>query len=112
MKKLVRNPISHTRGRLFAPARHWVVGNILGSDLVSGDLSLATTVSKYKGPSPPWGSHPYGLFLFKQPAAVVHYPTLPSPLGIYNWDYDAFISQFRLQLVASNWHVTQHMEPR
>ena len=95
-----------------APARHWVVGNILGSHLASGDLSAATTVSKFKGPSPPWGSHPYGLFLFKQAAAAVPYPTLPSPLGIYNWDYDAFISQHQLSLVASNWHVTQHMEPR
>ena len=95
-----------------APARHWVVGNIDASMLASGDLSNATAVSKFKGPSPPWGSHPYGLFLFSQPAAAINYPTLPSPLGIYNWDYDAFITQYRLSLVASNFHITQHMEPR
>ena len=29
-----------------------------------------------------------------------------------NWDYDAFISEYNLQLVASNWHVTQHFDPR
>ena len=30
-----------------APARHWVVGNIKGSDLRTGNLSTATTVSAY-----------------------------------------------------------------
>ena len=40
-----------------APVRHWVVGNILGSDLMAGSPFNATTVSPFHGPSPPSGSH-------------------------------------------------------
>lgn len=95
-----------------APARHWVVGNIPGEDLRSGDLSKATTVSAYKGPSPPWGSHRYGQFLFEQPG-LIEYETLPSPKGIYNWGYDQFIANYSLgKPVATNYHMTQHMDPR
>jgi len=96
-----------------APARHWVVGNIKGEDLAVGELSPpATTVSAYKGPSPPWGSHRYGQFLFKQ-KGLIDFETLPSPTGIYNWDYDAFIAKYDLgKPVASNFHMTQHMPPR
>ena len=51
-----------------APVRHWVVGNIDGQSLSMGvDQSWsAVTVSPFKGPSPPWGSHRYGFFLFRQ----------------------------------------------
>ena len=97
-----------------APARHWVVGNINGTALRAGDLSAATTVSAYKGPSPPWGSHRYGQFLFEQPGtAKLEFETLPSPDGIYNWDHAAFIARYGLGApVASNFHMTQHMDPR
>ena len=78
-----------------APARHWVVGNIKGSDLRTGDLSTATTVSAYKGPSPPWGSHRYGQFLFEQPSKL-DYEILPSPSGIYNWDYAKWVEEYGL----------------
>merc|ERR1711934_525032 len=80
-----------------APARHWVVGNINADMLRSGNLSNATTVSAFKGPSPPWGSHPYGQFLFRQKGEKkVDFETLPSPLGIYNWDYATFIEKYEL----------------
>jgi hypothetical protein len=98
-----------------APARHWLVGNIPGKDLqVGGSLSDATTVSKFKGPSPPWGSHPYGQFLYEQPSKQpIDFPTLPSPTGIYNWDVVGFVSKYGLgHPVATNWHVTQHADPR
>jgi len=96
-----------------APARHWVAGNIDADMLKTGDLSKATQVSAYKGPSPPWGSHRYGQFLFKQSAGQVNFKTLPSPLGIYTWDYQAFIAEYNLgSPVASNFHMTQHMDPR
>ena len=29
-----------------------------------------------------------------------------------NWDYETFVSEYNLELVASNWHVTQHFDPR
>ena len=49
-----------------APVRHWVVGNIDGLSLQLGDLAASETVSPFKGPSPPYGSHRYGFFLFRQ----------------------------------------------
>ncbi|KAK3243885.1 hypothetical protein CYMTET_46483 [Cymbomonas tetramitiformis] len=97
-----------------APARHWVVGNIEVAMLKTGNLSAATTVSAFKGPSPPFGSHPYAQFLFKQSGTKkIDFTRLPSPTGIYNWDILGFLSQYRLEdIVAYNWHVTQHTEPR
>ena len=32
--------------------------------------------------------------------------------SIVNWNYQAFIFEYNLELVASNWHITQHFEPR
>ena len=32
--------------------------------------------------------------------------------SITNWNYQAFIFEYNLQLFASNWHITQHFEPR
>ena len=98
---------------------HWVhcvahgkISLTFGRDLAAGSLGNATTVSAYKGPSPPWGSHRYGQFLFAQPGRV-DFEKLPSPTGIYNWDYDAFIARYGLgKPVASNFHMTQHMAPR
>merc|ERR1719337_823610 len=79
-----------------APARHWVVGNIDEDMLKSGDFTGATTVSAFKGPSPPWGSHPYHLLLYHQRNGKVDFKTLPSPSGIYNWDFADFNTQYQL----------------
>ena len=50
-----------------APVRHWVLGNIDGLSLQLGVIPDASvTVSSFKGPSPPYGSHRYGFFLFRQ----------------------------------------------
>ena len=50
-----------------APVRHWVLGNIDGLSLQLGVIPDASvTVSPFKGPSPPYGSHRYGFFLFRQ----------------------------------------------
>jgi hypothetical protein len=97
-----------------APARHWVAGNIPGIGLKFGDLIAGDTVSKFKGPSPPWGSHPYSQLLFKQNSTQrINFTTLPSPSDIYNWDFMAFAAQYGLgKPVANNWHVTQHADPR
>ena len=32
--------------------------------------------------------------------------------SLVNWNYQAFIFEYNLELVASNWHITQHFEPR
>ena len=43
------------------------MGNIDGLSLQLGVIPDASvTVSSFKGPSPPYGSHRYGFFLFRQ----------------------------------------------
>ena len=32
--------------------------------------------------------------------------------SIINWNYEEFISEYNLALVTSNWHITQHFDPR
>ena len=32
--------------------------------------------------------------------------------SIVNWNYEEFISEYNLALVTSNWHITQHFDPR
>jgi len=47
---------------------HWLVINIPGNSLRTGDLNEGTTLLSYKGPSPPSGSgqHKYTFELYKQ----------------------------------------------
>ena len=47
---------------------HWLVINIPGNSLITGDLNKGTTLLSYKGPSPPSGSgeHIYTFELYKQ----------------------------------------------
>eukprot|EP00811_Abedinium_folium_P000960 NODE_10880_length_1323_cov_4.286789.p1 GENE.NODE_10880_length_1323_cov_4.286789~~NODE_10880_length_1323_cov_4.286789.p1 ORF type:complete len:388 (-),score=108.02 NODE_10880_length_1323_cov_4.286789:89-1252(-) len=102
----VTTPGSH------APVRHWVAGNIPGGDLRAGDLSGATTVSAFKGPSPPLGSHRYGQWLFSQHSQKIDYVALDDNARV-NWDYEDFIAKHGLgEAVAMNWHVVQYMAPR
>jgi len=96
----------------YAPVRHWVIGNLDSESLVTGNFSTGFTVSDFHGPSPPYGSHRYGQFLFKQPTKL-EYTKISSPV-ITNWDYKQFLGHYGIggKLVASNWHVTEHAEPR
>jgi len=102
----VTTPGSH------ATVRHWVVGNLDAAALHSGDFSSGTVVSPFVGPSPPYGSHRYGQFLFEQFQKMEFSDLAGKP--ITNWDYKGFMGQYGLgdQLVASNWHVTEHAPPR
>jgi len=95
-----------------APVRHWVVGNLDASMLKSGDFKGASTVSAFVGPSPPYGSHRYGQYLFKQSSRIEFVP-FKSGASIVDWDYGTFITNNSLiGPVATNWHVTQFAEPR
>jgi len=95
-----------------APVRHWVVGNIDSTMLMTGDFAGANTLSKFVGPSPPYGSHRYGQYLFRQPAGTIDYQPIEAG-GITNWDYGSFVANHSLGTpVASNWHVTQQAPPR
>ena len=95
-----------------APVRHWVVGNIFADDLANGDFQWATVISPFHGPSPPWGSHRYGLFLFAQPYAdPMPYKTYNASAPITGWNYTNWIKAHKLGApVASNWHVTMHTD--
>ena len=88
----------------YSPIRHWLVGNVQGSDLKEGSLGQADTLSKYHPPGPPAGTgyHRYGQFLFKQPGAKIAFKPVPS--SIAKWNYTAFIQEYSLgQKVASNY---------
>lgn len=95
-----------------APVRHWAVGNIAGCDLhAAADLAaVATTISPFKPPGPPVGSHRYGFFLFEQPSLDLDFETFPDK-G-YQWDFRAYLLTYGFGLlpVAANWHVTQHTD--
>mmetsp|Transcript_4673 Transcript_4673/g.13062 ORF Transcript_4673/g.13062 Transcript_4673/m.13062 type:complete len:425 (-) Transcript_4673:243-1517(-) len=95
-----------------APVRHWVVGNLDRQSLVTGNFSTGFSLTDFKGPSPPWGSHRYGQFLYKQPKKL-EYTKISNPSRT-NWDYKRFLGYYALadKLVASNWHVTQHAAHR
>ena len=118
------------------------MGNIDGLSLQLGDLAASVTVSPFKGPSPPYGSHRYGFFLFRQfegmygnikskrsiiisqeltffkffKGKMVDWEPLKTQWeqdnSLTNWNYQAFIFEYNLQLFSSNWHLTQHFEPR
>jgi phosphatidylethanolamine-binding protein (PEBP) family uncharacterized protein len=95
-----------------APVRHWVVGNLNQAMLITGNFDRATTVSHFVGPSPPYGSHRYGQYLFEQ-AASIKYQPFAATASITDWDYGTFITNNSLVgPVASNWHVTQYAQSR
>jgi phosphatidylethanolamine-binding protein (PEBP) family uncharacterized protein len=95
-----------------APVRHWVVGNLDAASLRTGDFSSATTVSPFVGPSPPYGSHRYGQFLFEQ-LKKFHFEDFTGKSTV-QWDYKGFLGKYALgdKPVASNWHITEHALPR
>jgi len=95
-----------------APVRHWVVGTLNATALHTGDFTSAATVSPFVGPSPPYGSHRYGQFLFKQ-LEQLDFEDLTG-LPITQWDYKGFLGRYALadRFVASNWHITAHAAPR
>eukprot|EP00750_Incisomonas_marina_P004513 INCI13477.27.p1 GENE.INCI13477.27~~INCI13477.27.p1 ORF type:complete len:217 (+),score=31.07 INCI13477.27:84-734(+) len=95
-----------------APVRHWIQANVLGSDLAIGTLGEGSDeVAAFRGPSPPAGSHRYGQFVFRQAAKQEFVPFNSSAPPI-NFDYGAWLKENNLtDLVASNWHITQHTDP-
>ncbi|KAF0504534.1 protein D2-like isoform X1 [Gigaspora margarita] len=78
--------------------RHWVVGNI-PSD---GNLSEATNLDSYQGPSPPPGSghHRYVFLLYRQQDLHV-YPQLDNEKR-NNFKARQFAEQYGLKLISAN----------
>jgi len=94
-----------------APVRHWVIGNLDATALRTGNFATGTTISPFVGPSPPYGSHRYGQFLFEQ----FEHMNFEDYTGkaIAQWDYKRFLGKYGFSSpVASNWHITAHADPR
>jgi len=91
--------------------RHWIQGNIPGSDLVDAFAGLqGDVVSPFHGPSPPAGSHRYGQFLFEQDSKQA-FVAFNATASIVQFDYASWLAQNKLtRLVASNWHITKHSD--
>lgn len=96
-----------------APIRHWLVVNIPGDALASGDVGggpeggpmegQGTALSEYRQPHPPNGTgyHRYAQFLFEQPHVNIHDYSVN--VSIAHFHYWEFISQYGLgQKIRSN----------
>ncbi|KAI1900796.1 hypothetical protein AGOR_G00053560 [Albula goreensis] len=77
--------------------RHWLVADILGSDLKKGDFK-GLVLSEYRQPTPPknTGLHRYQFLLFEQPAGKTLSLSQKESSSLGNWDPQAFIQRFGL----------------
>ncbi|XP_015204007.1 phosphatidylethanolamine-binding protein 4 isoform X2 [Lepisosteus oculatus] len=77
--------------------RHWLVADIVGSDLQKGDIK-GTVLSEYRRPTPPseTGFHRYQLMLFEQQPKATPYLSPEEQKALGNWDLQAFIQKFNL----------------
>ncbi|XP_075714994.1 phosphatidylethanolamine-binding protein 4 isoform X2 [Rhinoderma darwinii] len=77
--------------------RHWLVTDIQGQDLLSGQSLKGRVITDYNGPSPPanTGYHRYEIRLYLQPPGSS--PTLLSSEEKFrgNFDLDSFTLRFR-----------------
>ncbi|CAG8739578.1 25701_t:CDS:2 [Gigaspora margarita] len=80
--------------------RHWIVGNI-PSD---GNLSKATYLNDYMGPSPPseTGKHRYVFLLYHQQVPHIDYPRLDK-VKRNNFKACQFAEQYSLKLISANY---------
>uniref|UniRef100_A0A663EC71 Phosphatidylethanolamine binding protein 4 n=1 Tax=Aquila chrysaetos chrysaetos TaxID=223781 RepID=A0A663EC71_AQUCH len=92
--------------------RHWLVTDIPGADLRTGDVK-GLVLTDYVRPTPPprSGYHRYQLRLYEQPAheAIALSPEERVSLGA--WAMESFVEQFRLgSPVASTQFLTKYYE--
>ncbi|KAM7080769.1 phosphatidylethanolamine-binding protein 4 [Ciconia maguari] len=92
--------------------RHWLVTDIPGTDLRTGDIK-GHVLTDYVRPTPPprSGYHRYQLRLYEQPAheAIALSPEERVSLGA--WAMESFVEQFRLgSPVASTQFLTKYYE--
>ncbi|NXO05135.1 PEBP4 protein, partial [Rhinopomastus cyanomelas] len=90
--------------------RHWLVTDIPGEDLTTGDIK-GRVLTDYSRPTPPpsSGYHRYQLLLYEQPAqeAITLRPEERVSLG--SWAMETFVEQFQLgSPVASTQFLTKH----
>ncbi|KAM6341406.1 phosphatidylethanolamine-binding protein 4 [Podargus strigoides] len=92
--------------------RHWLVTDVTGADLKTGDIK-GHVLTDYVRPTPPprSGYHRYQLRLYEQPAheAIALSPEERVSLGA--WAMESFVELFRLgSPVASTQFLTKHHE--
>ncbi|KAG7480730.1 hypothetical protein MATL_G00059410 [Megalops atlanticus] len=90
--------------------RHWLVVDIVGSDLKKGDIK-GLVLSDYRHPTPPQGTglHRYQFMLFEQPADKTLSLSQEEKSSLGNWDPQAFIQRFGLgKPLASLQFLTQN----
>ncbi|KAJ8380090.1 hypothetical protein SKAU_G00008680 [Synaphobranchus kaupii] len=77
--------------------RHWLVADIVGSDLKNGDFK-GSVLSEYRRPTPPknTGLHRYQFMLFEQPADKPLGLSQEESSSLGKWDTEAFMKRFGL----------------
>ncbi|XP_066839687.1 phosphatidylethanolamine-binding protein 4 isoform X2 [Anser cygnoides] len=92
--------------------RHWLLADVRGTDLRTGDLK-GRVLTDYVRPTPPprSGYHRYQLRLYEQPAGQ-HITLGPEELlSLGAWAMESFVERFRLgSPVASTQFLTKHHE--
>lgn len=88
---------------------HWLVGNIQGSNVASGDV-----LSQYVSSAPPLdsGLHRYVFLLFKQPSGRIDYSEVPkiaySGEGRAKFNTKNFQNKYMLTAIAGNFYQAQY----
>ncbi|XP_041444025.1 phosphatidylethanolamine-binding protein 4 isoform X2 [Xenopus laevis] len=77
--------------------RHWLLTDIPGWQLISGQDLDGDDISSYRRPSPPPGTgfHRYQFYLYEQPNGISLY-FLPEELKRGMWDFEAFVQRSNL----------------
>ena len=74
--------------------RHWLLGNILGWELKSGNITRMQELSKWEPPHPPSGSgqHRYVFLLFSEYGPAVNFD--PVPAERKRWDAQTWANSY------------------
>lgn len=93
--------------------RHWLVGNIRGDALATGDFSGGEVLSTFRNPSPPQGSgyHRYVQLIFLQNEKRVSWLPLPTSIAKWNVTNWAAVEQLHAP-VACNYFETEYGSKR
>ncbi|XP_014804333.1 PREDICTED: phosphatidylethanolamine-binding protein 4 [Calidris pugnax] len=92
--------------------RHWLVTDIPGADLRTGDIK-GRVLTDYVRPTPPprSGYHRYQLLLYQQPAHTTITLRPEEWVSLGSWAMESFLKQFRLgSPVASTQFLTKYYE--